>query len=156
MNESTMEAKSPKLQPLAKPLAALLALVLAILSAAGLSACSSSFEEVQVFSEEGVTMTVTGSGEDDYGAYLLVTIENESDSDIYVTPGSEFTVGDTTSGTALAAQVNAGKTAKKQAFYLNDIATAEELVGEVSGTFTVRDSNSYDILFEPEVSFTLE
>ena len=156
MNESTMEAKSPKLQALAKPLAALLALALAILCAAGLSACSSSVEGTQVFSEEGVTVTVTGSGADDYGAYLLIAIENESDYDIYVTPGSEFTVDDTSSSTALAAQVNSGKTAKKQKFYLSDIATADELVGEISGTFTVRDSSSYDILFEPEVSFTLE
>ena len=156
MKESTMEAKSPRPQALAKPLAALLALALAALCTAGLSACSSSIEGTQIFSEEGVTMTVTGSGADDYGAYLLIAIENESDSDIYVTPGSEFTVDGTSSSTALAAQVNAGKTAKKQKFYLSDFSTAEELSGEISGSFTVRDSNSYDILFEPEVSFTLE
>lgn len=112
------------------------------------------YDPVTFFDQDGISLTVTGIEEDSYCVYLDISIVNDTDSDILVSTNADFANGDKMEDTGFIYEtVAAGKTSDRQlAFY--DIDSADELT-EVSGSFTIRNDDTYETLYEPELSLVV-
>ena len=116
---------------------------------------SQSIDEVVLFDESGVSMTATGVGADEYGgAYIEVTIENDSDLTVEVYSNEDFSAGDVMTDAWLYETVTPGKTAYSQIEF-DGLSSIDELV-DVEGSFMISDEESYDVIAEPSISFSVE
>lgn len=98
-------------------------------------------------------MMATGIVDDDGRISLSISIANESDATIIVSSNSDFAIGDTMTDTNwIYEKVTAGKTDNEQLIFY-DISSADELT-EVSGSFTIRDADTYEMLYEPAIDLS--
>ena len=116
---------------------------------------SQSIEEVVLFDESGVSMTATGVGSEEYGgAYIEVTIANDSDSTVVICSNDDFSVGNVMTDVWLYTTVTPGKIAYEQIDF-EELSSADELV-DIEGSFEIDDEESYDVIAEPTISFSVE
>ena len=112
------------------------------------------FEETTLFDEGGITITATGVSEDWSDVCVDVTISNESERTITISANDDFSIGDTMTDVWLYTTVASGKVAYEQIeFY--DVDSVDELT-EFSGTLQIYDDDTYDTLYEPEISMSFE
>ena len=116
---------------------------------------SQSIEEVVLFDESGVSMTATAVGSEEYGgAYIEVTIANDSDSTVVICSNDDFSVGNVMTDAWLYTTVTPGKIAYEQIDF-EELSSADELV-DIEGSFEIDDEESYDVIAEPSISFSVE
>ena len=116
---------------------------------------SQPIEEVVLFDESGVSMTATAVGSEEYGgAYIEVTIANDSDSTVVICSNDDFSVGNVMTDVWLYTTVTPGKIAYEQIDF-EELSSADELV-DIEGSFEIDDEESYDVIAEPSISFSVE
>ena len=116
---------------------------------------SQSIDEVVLFDESGVSMTATGVGADEYGgAYIEVTIANDSDSTVTICTNDDFSAGNVMTDAWLYTTVTPGKIDYDQIDF-EELSSVDELV-DIEGSFEIADGESYDVIAEPAISFSVE